>query len=87
MLDLSAYSSLSYAYLQCINSYLGQEKAQVGHDITSCTVTLQPFINDLPPDESGKPRRLVLVDTPGFDDTGEANFEILRRISVWLASS
>lgn len=70
-----------------INSYLGQEKAQVGHDLNSCTATLQPFIISLPPDESGNPRRLVLVDTPGFDDTNEADSEILRRISVWLASS
>ncbi|EDR05776.1 uncharacterized protein LACBIDRAFT_302491 [Laccaria bicolor S238N-H82] len=70
-----------------INSYFGQDKAQVGHDLKSCTATLQPFINDLPPDESGKPRRLVLVDTPGFDDTNEADSEILRRIAVWLASS
>jgi hypothetical protein len=31
-------------------------------------------------------RRLVLVDTPGFDDSRcQGDFEILRRISVWLA--
>jgi hypothetical protein len=29
----------------------------------------------------------VLVDTPGFDDTKEGEYEILRRISVWLASA
>jgi hypothetical protein len=28
----------------------------------------------------------VLVDTPGFNDTHEGEYEILRRISVWLAS-
>lgn len=73
-----------------INSYLGEkskEKATVGHDLKSCTAELQPFFKDLPPDESGKPRRLVLVDTPGFDDTNEADSEILRRIAVWLAST
>lgn len=32
-------------------------------------------------------RRLVLVDTPGFDHYSLDNTEILRRISVWLASS
>ena len=31
--------------------------------------------------------RLVLVDTPGFNDTNEVDLEILRRIAVWLASS
>jgi len=32
-------------------------------------------------------RRLVLVDTPGFDDTNVSDSEILRRIAVWLAYS
>jgi hypothetical protein len=32
-------------------------------------------------------RRIVLVDTPGFDDTEISDSEILRRIAVWLASS
>ena len=59
----------------------------MGHGLKSCTATLQPFIADLPRDESGILRRLVLVDTPGFDDTNEANSEILGRIAVWLASS
>ena len=31
-------------------------------------------------------RRIVLVDTPGFDDTYADDGEILRRIAVWLAS-
>lgn len=33
------------------------------------------------------PRRLILVDTPGFDDLFLEDTEILRRISVWLAAS
>ena len=60
----------------------------MGHALKSCTAALQPFIiDDALRDASGKPRRLVLVDTPGFDDTNEADSEILRRIAVWLASS
>ena len=78
---------VTYTCLQFINSYLGEEKAKVGHGLQSCTAAVQPFIKDLPPDECGKPKRLVLVDTPGFDDTNEADSEILRRIAVWLASS
>jgi hypothetical protein len=31
-------------------------------NLKSCAANLQPFINDLPPDESGNPRRLVPVD-------------------------
>ena len=59
----------------------------MGHGLKSCTATVQPFIVNLSPDEFGDPRRLVLVDTPGFDDSYEEDSEILRRISVWLASS
>lgn len=32
-------------------------------------------------------RRLILVDTPGFDDTYIDDAEVLRRIAVWLAVS
>ncbi|KAG6814070.1 hypothetical protein H0H92_003117 [Tricholoma furcatifolium] len=32
-------------------------------------------------------RRVVFVDTPGFDDTYIDDSEILRRIAVWLAKS
>ena len=78
---------LTHTCLQFINSYLGQEMAQVGHGLESCTATLQPFIKDLPQDESGNPRRLVLVDTPGFDNINGADSAILTQIEVWLASS
>ena len=78
---------VTYICLQFINSYLGQEKAIVGHGLQSCTATLQPFVINLSSDESGNSSRLVLVDTPGSDDTNEPDSEILRRIAVWLASS
>lgn len=38
-------------------------------------------------DVQGKARRLIVVDTPGFDDTFVDDSEILRRISLWLAHS
>ncbi|KAG6918826.1 hypothetical protein DXG01_011229 [Tephrocybe rancida] len=31
--------------------------------------------------------RIVIVDTPGFDDTMVSDREILRRIAIWLARS
>ncbi|EDR05917.1 uncharacterized protein LACBIDRAFT_302598 [Laccaria bicolor S238N-H82] len=77
---------VTYTCLQVHQLLPGPGKGTSGSRY-SCTATLQPFVNDLPPDESGKPRRLVLVDTPGFDDTNEADSEILRQIAVWLASS
>ena len=60
----------------------------VGHDINSCTTKLERvIINPIPNHPALENRRLVVVDTPGFDDTFEDDAEILRRISVWMASS
>ena len=57
----------------------------VGHDLSSCTSTVQYAIVDNPPPCIG--HRVIIVDTPGFDVTYEDDVEILRRIAVWLASS
>jgi hypothetical protein len=43
--------------------------------------------NDFTNPNSDNKGRLVLVDTPGFDDTYVDDGEILRRISVWLGLS
>jgi hypothetical protein len=60
----------------------------VGHSLTSCTPVLQHvFISNVPDRPSLKGHRVVMVDTPGFDDTYTEDAEILRRIAVWLASS
>ena len=59
----------------------------VSHDMESCTSILQYEIVDNPrPLELGG-NRVIIVDTPGFDDTHVDDLEILRRIAVWLASS
>jgi predicted GTPase len=31
--------------------------------------------------------RLVVVDTPGFDDTHKSDYEILQLIAEWLANT
>ena len=31
--------------------------------------------------------RVVLIDTPGFDDTHETDFAILTKIATWLKNS
>ena len=59
----------------------------VGHDLSSCTSTLQYAIVDNPSTRKLEGRRVIIVDTPGFDDTYEDDVEMLRRIAVWLASS
>jgi hypothetical protein len=62
---------------------VGRDVARVGCNLNSCTQKIEPFITTLPND----PRRIVLVDTPGFDDTFLDDTEILRRIAIWLAKS
>jgi hypothetical protein len=55
---------------------------KVGHSLWSCTADIQHVFCECPDDPSQ--RRVVLVDTPGFDDTYIPSGEILRRIAVWL---
>ena len=64
---------------------MGQNVAEVGHGLRSRTTEIQPVIMDPHPNDPS--RRLIFVDTPGFDDTFIDDTEILRRISVWLALS
>ncbi|CAA7262286.1 unnamed protein product [Cyclocybe aegerita] len=71
-----------------INHALGEKQLAVGDDITSCTTIISPVvIGPIPGFPSLKGYRLVLVDTPGFDDTVVDDFKMLERISAWLAAS
>ena len=59
---------------------------KVGHNLNSCTAELQPVVitsSQYP--ELGK-QRLVIVDTPGFDDTYASDSEILHWVALWLAT-
>ena len=58
--------------------------AQVGDELASCTLALKPFPIPYPRDTN---RRLVLVDTPGFNGTYHSDTEILERMATWLESS
>ncbi|KAJ2936722.1 hypothetical protein H1R20_g368, partial [Candolleomyces eurysporus] len=63
--------------------------------LRSCTQHVQPVViseAELPPEcgslrENLNGRRLVLVDTPGFDDTCIGNGGILVRVAAWLEES
>lgn len=66
-----------------INSYLNQNLAPVSHTLNSCTLALKPFTIPYPQDTK---RRLVLVDTPGFNSTDHSDTEILKRTVAWLNS-
>jgi len=74
-----------------INTALGREIMAVGYEIESCTVNIDTARVDtstlLPEFPWLKNRRLLLVDTPGFDDTFADDCEILERIAKWLKAS
>ena len=60
----------------------------VGHKLTSCTPNLEPVVVD--PGQmfpSLKNYRVIIVDTPGFDDTFVGDVEVLKRIATWLTTS
>jgi len=68
-----------------INALLKEERMKIGHGLSSCTSELEIVeINSLVgrPEASG--HRLLLVDTPGFDEYYEGDEEILKSIAEWL---
>ncbi|KAH7925407.1 hypothetical protein BV22DRAFT_1129069 [Leucogyrophana mollusca] len=67
-----------------INAVAGKNAVTVCHSLTAQTATIEHVIVPHPDDAD---RRVVLVDTPGFDDTYLDDSEILRRIAGWLADS
>lgn len=73
--------------LGSLPSYSGPQP-MVSDGFESCTKSLAAYIAPLPREfVTNNAKRLVIVDTPGFDDTCVSDSEILRRLSVWLASS
>ncbi|KAH9485974.1 hypothetical protein JR316_0000036 [Psilocybe cubensis] len=69
---------------------LGKTNATVGHDMQSCTVHIQEVqITD--PEITGivaiPNPSLLIIDTPGFDDTKKDDVVILTRIAKWLKKS
>ena len=67
---------------------LGQIATEVGHKSTSCTKQPLPIIiNPIPNRPELRGYRLVLLDTPGFDNTEEEDVEILKRVAEWLKAS
>ncbi|KIK01602.1 hypothetical protein K443DRAFT_6782 [Laccaria amethystina LaAM-08-1] len=71
---------------QFINYIAGKEVAEVGltlgHDLIPCATQFCPKVIDSSQTLDG--RGLVLVDTPGFDDTCVDNTAILHCVSLWL---
>ncbi|KAF6756358.1 P-loop containing nucleoside triphosphate hydrolase protein [Ephemerocybe angulata] len=66
-----------------------KEVAIVGSELNSCTVDLLPVrIKGLSSKyEALEEGDVILVDSPGFDDTRDSDIEILKRIAKWLKKS
>jgi hypothetical protein len=61
---------------------------KVGNHTTSCTTDPCPaYVIPIPHFPELKGYRLVLLDTPGFDDTFVDDVVVLERIASWLAKS
>ena len=63
---------------------MGQSVAYVNDSVESCTQEVQAFVC-LHPD--GSERKIVFIDTPGFDDSGRTDYEILKIITEWLVKT
>ncbi|KAF6749527.1 P-loop containing nucleoside triphosphate hydrolase protein [Ephemerocybe angulata] len=79
----------SYLINTLLRATGNKEVAIVGRELSSCTVDLLPVrIKGLASRydalENGD---VIIVDTPGFDDTKASDFEILKRIAEWLKQS
>jgi hypothetical protein len=75
-------------HLKFINYLLDKDFVKVGYELTSCTTSLTSVkLEPSDPPKNLKGQRVVVVDTPGFDDTEVGDAEILRRIATWLEVS
>ncbi|KAF4966909.1 hypothetical protein FSARC_5473 [Fusarium sarcochroum] len=64
-----------------ISRLVGEDKLVIGNSLESCTRDVECFRFQHP---SG--RHVILVDTPGFDDTALSDQEVLKKICGFLAN-
>ena len=67
--------------LKIIDTLAGQPGRRSGSRLESCTTEVRAVRLYKHPIHGD---RLVLVDTPGFDDTNKSDLEILQMVSNWL---
>ncbi|KAJ2931923.1 hypothetical protein H1R20_g5182, partial [Candolleomyces eurysporus] len=78
------------SFINYLLRYLGSEKrVLVGEDLVSCTSQVESIIIEGQTNhwKRIKGHRIVIVDTPGFEDTYVGDFVILQRIARWLEES
>ncbi|THU87670.1 hypothetical protein K435DRAFT_804117 [Dendrothele bispora CBS 962.96] len=69
-----------------INDFLGNQRMIVGNprSLATCTTWIDyEIVNS----SSQRENRLVIVDTPGFDNENKSDFEVLQEIASWLQES
>ncbi|THU96282.1 hypothetical protein K435DRAFT_797433 [Dendrothele bispora CBS 962.96] len=70
-----------------INDFLGKpDRMKVGSpsSLVTCTTRIDyEIVNS----SSQRKNRLVLVDTPGFDNESKSDFEVLQEIASWIQES
>ena len=71
----------SFSCLQFINLASGSN-LRVGMNLKSCTVKVE-LANEFTLDG----RRVILIDTPGFDDTSRSDADIPEMIAAFLATT
>ena len=83
-------------FINHLLEYIGdkRKRVKVGDQLASCTFDLQSVVIDNQIQCRGvafmnlnDDNRIVIVDTPGFDDKNASDFEILKRIAKWLEES
>ncbi|KAF9008345.1 P-loop containing nucleoside triphosphate hydrolase protein [Cyathus striatus] len=67
-----------------INTMFNDNRAQANATLTGNTHGLMPIVRMLPSDPT---KRLVIIDTPGFDNPAVTISDILNKLSAWLAAS
>ncbi|KAF5320757.1 hypothetical protein D9619_000398 [Psilocybe cf. subviscida] len=74
-----------------INQLFGKDVVTVGHSLRSCTQSIQlvevpagMIQQQLPSWDPAGTKKLVIVDTPGFEDVSANDSEILKIITKWL---
>ncbi|KAN0098824.1 P-loop containing nucleoside triphosphate hydrolase [Hyaloscypha variabilis] len=62
-------------------SLLSDQEIEIGHGLESCTTKVGIYHFNY------RGARVILVDTPGFDNTNRSDAEVLKDVAFWLAAS
>ncbi|KAF9526000.1 P-loop containing nucleoside triphosphate hydrolase protein [Crepidotus variabilis] len=65
-----------------VNAVAGYEASQASDDLGSCTREVKAV-----PCHLFEGRRVVIVDTPGFNDTNISDVDVFRLVATWLAKT